>query len=413
MDIAAGNTRAKELRRDFPILDRVLKKGSKDVPLVYLDNAATTQKPRQVIQTITGYYETINSNIHRSIHTLGEEATAAYEHAREAVRRFVDARTTREVIFTRGTTESINLVARSLAGTFQAGDEILLSEMEHHANIVPWQILAQEKGLVLKFLPFDPEGNLQWEYLEALWSPKVRLAALTQMSNVLATVNDVKRLIAFAHERGVPVLVDGAQSVPHSPVSFKDLDADFLAFSGHKMCGPTGIGVLVAKERWLEEMPPFFGGGEMIRSVTLAGFEVNDLPWKFEAGTPNIEGAVALGAAVEYLEKVGMDFIHDWEQVLGRRALEGLDKIEGVRVFGRAKDRGGLVSFEMEGVHAHDLSAFLDTKGIAVRAGHHCAHPLARKLGVISTCRASFYFYNTLEEVDLFLEAMAQAKKVL
>ena len=411
--LEAFNQKAQEYRKDFPILSRVLKKGNKDVPLVYLDNAATTQKPRSVIQAISGYYENINSNIHRSIHTLGEESTAAYEGARESVKRFIGAKSAREIIFTKGTTESINLVARSLAGGFSPGDEILLTEMEHHANIVPWQILAQEKGLVLKFLPFDGNGEIEWQYLEALWSPKIRLAAMTQMSNVLGTVNNVKRLISYAHERSVPVLIDAAQSVPHMKVNVQDLDADFVAFSGHKMLGPTGIGVLYAKESFLRKMPPFQGGGEMIRSVTLAGFEANDLPFKFEAGTPNIEGAVALASSIEYLETVGLDWIHTWEQSLGQRTIEGLDKIPGVRVFGRGKERGGLVAFDLEGVHAHDLSAFLDTKGIAVRAGHHCAHPLARKLGVISTCRASFYLYNTIEEVDFFLAAMEEARRVL
>ena len=411
--LEAFNQKAQEYRKDFPILSRALKKGNKDVPLVYLDNAATTQKPRSVIQAITGYYENINSNIHRSIHTLGEESTAAYEGARESVKRFIGAKSAREIIFTKGTTESINLVARSLAGGFSPGDEILLTEMEHHANIVPWQILAQEKGLVLKFLPFDGNGEIEWQYLEALWSPKIRLAAMTQMSNVLGTVNNVKRLISYAHERSVPVLIDAAQSVPHMKVNVQDLDADFVAFSGHKMLGPTGIGVLYAKESFLRKMPPFQGGGEMIRSVTLAGFEANDLPFKFEAGTPNIEGAVALASSIEYLETVGLDWIHTWEQSLGQRTIEGLDKIPGVRVFGRGKERGGLVAFDLEGVHAHDLSAFLDTKGIAVRAGHHCAHPLARKLGVISTCRASFYLYNTIEEVDFFLAAMEEARRVL
>ncbi|OHD12934.1 MAG: hypothetical protein A2Z96_00725, partial [Spirochaetes bacterium GWB1_48_6] len=343
----------------------------------------------------------------------GEESTAAYEGARESVKRFIGAKSAREIIFTKGTTESINLVARSLAGGFSPGDEILLTEMEHHANIVPWQILAQEKGLVLKFLPFDGNGEIEWQYLEALWSPKIRLAAMTQMSNVLGTVNNVKRLISYAHERSVPVLIDAAQSVPHMKVNVQDLDADFVAFSGHKMLGPTGIGVLYAKESFLRKMPPFQGGGEMIRSVTLAGFEANDLPFKFEAGTPNIEGAVALASSIEYLETVGLDWIHTWEQSLGQRTIEGLDKIPGVRVFGRGKERGGLVAFDLEGVHAHDLSAFLDTKGIAVRAGHHCAHPLARKLGVISTCRASFYLYNTIEEVDFFLAAMEEARRVL
>ncbi|NNM67214.1 MAG: cysteine desulfurase [Spirochaetales bacterium] len=401
------------LRQDFPILNRELAGVGTPRRLVYLDNAATTQKPRSVLDAITAYYETSNANVHRAIHTLGEEATRLYELAREKTRAFLNAEFSEEIIFTRGTTESINLVASSFCSLLNPGDEILLTEMEHHSNLVPWQMAAQRHGLVLKFIPFDPDGVLEFGKLPQLWTSRVRLLALTHTSNVLGTVNPVADFVRFAHERGVPVLVDGAQAAPHRPVDVQALDVDFYAFSSHKMLGPTGLGVLYGKKDWLEKLPPFAGGGEMIRSVTLEGFEPNVLPYKFEAGTPNIEGAVGFAAALDYLGTVGLDWIHGWEQKLTSYALEQIKRVPGLTVYGKAPDRAGVVAFSLEGVHAHDLSAYLDQSGVAVRAGHHCAHPLARKLGVISTARASFYLYNTFEEIDRWIQALEAGAKIL
>lgn len=403
----------REIRKDFPILNRPLSFGGPPRPLIYLDNAATTQKPQSVLDALTGYYENANSNVHRAIHSLGEESTRVFESARARVKDFIGASSVSEIVFTRGTTESINLVARSFTETLAAGDEIILTEMEHHSNLVPWQMAAERRNLVLKYLPFDPAGELEIDKLAGLWTDRTRLLAVTHMSNVLGTINPVKQLSAFAHARGVPILVDGAQSVPHMSVDVQDLDVDFLAFSSHKMCGPTGFGVLYGKERWLEALPPFLGGGEMIRSVTLEGFTTNVLPYKFEAGTPHMEGAAGLHAAIDYLDGLGLDWIHEYESILTRHTLDALSRIEGVTVFGQARNRGGIVAFTLDGVHSHDLSAFLDGFGVAVRAGHHCAHPLAKKLGVVSTARASFYFYNTLDEIDFFCESLEKAKKVL
>jgi cysteine desulfurase/selenocysteine lyase len=405
--------KVQRLRLDFPILNRELVWGGPSRRLVYLDNAATTQKPRSVLDAITAYYETSNANVHRAIHSLGEEATRLYEMAREKTRAFLNAKFSEEIIFTRGTTESINLVATSFCSLLKPGDEILLTEMEHHSNLVPWQMAAQRHGLVLKFLPFDAEGVLQIDSLPQIWTSRVRLLAFTHTSNVLGTVNPVAELVRFAHERGVPVLVDGAQAAPHRPVDVQALGVDFYAFSSHKMLGPTGLGVLYGKKDWLEKLPPFAGGGEMIRSVTLEGFETNELPYKFEAGTPHIEGAVGFSAALDYLGAVGLDWIHEWEKKLTNYALEQIQRVPGVTVYGQAPDRAGVIAFLLEGVHAHDLSAFLDKRGVAVRAGHHCAHPLARKLGVISTARASFYLYNTFEEIDLWIQALEEGAKIL
>ena len=413
MNSAPDDRKAQQLRKDFPILERPLTFGGKSRKLIYLDNAATTQKPVAVLDALRDYYETSNANVHRAIHGLGEEATRLYEAARERTVRFIHARSSEEIVFTRGTTESINLVASSFTQNLKQGDEILLTEMEHHANLVPWQMAAQQRGLVLKFIPFDAQGELELSRLPALWSSRIKLVAVTHVSNVLGTINPVAEIIQFAHERGVPVLVDGAQAAPHLPLDMQALDADFYAFSGHKMLGPTGIGVLYGKRERLEALPPFAGGGEMIRSVTLEGFEPNVLPYKFEAGTPNMEGAVGLAAAMNYLEAADLTWVHEYEQALTQYALAQVVKVPGLTVFGHAKNRGGVIAFTLEGVHSHDLAAFLDQKGIAVRAGHHCAHPLARKLGVVSTARASFYLYNTVEEVDLWIQALHDAARLL
>ncbi len=394
-----------EIRKDFPIFAAP---GSGDY--IYLDNAATTQKPLAVLEAVSGYYTNYNANVYRAIHRWGEESTRQYEDARSKVARFINARENREIIFTSGTTDSINLAASSFCRAFTSpGDEIILSEMDHHSNIVPWQIASEQYGLTLKYIPVLPDGTLDTETLETLWSDKTRIVAVTHMSNVLGTVNDVKALIEEAHKRDIPVLLDGAQSVPHMSVDVQDLDCDFLAFSGHKMCGPTGIGVLYGKASYLEKLPPWKGGGEMIRSVYHDHSEWNTLPHKFEAGTPNISGAIGLGAAVDYLSALGMERIHSMESSLTKRLLKGLEQIQGVKVFGKAPVRGGIAAFMKEGVHAHDLTQYLDSRGVAVRAGHHCAHILAKKMNALSTARASLYFYNTSEEVDRFLTILDSA----
>ncbi len=397
-----------KFRQDFPILDQRLGP-SRDRKLVYLDNAATTQKPLSVIEAITHYYRESNSNVHRGIHTLGERATALYEDARNKVRSFIMARHSHEIIFTRGTTESINLVASSLTRLFQPGDEIVLTEMEHHSNMVPWFLAAERQNLVIRIWHVEDDGQLDIGKLNDLLGPKTRLLALTWMSNVLGTINPIKKITQIAHDKGVTVLVDGAQGVPHLPTDVQDLDVDFLAFSGHKMCGPMGIGVLYGKEDLLDRMPPYQGGGEMIRTVRLDGFEPNVLPYKFEAGTPNVEGAVGLGVAVDYLRSIGLENIHAHDELLVQKTLEGLKALPSVRVLGPKSGRGGLAAFSAGSLHAHDVAAYLDRFGVAVRAGHHCAHPLAKRFGVVSTVRASYYFYNTLEEVDQFLETLGRA----
>jgi cysteine desulfurase/selenocysteine lyase len=410
-ELLAAQDRVNRLRADFPILNRPLTFGGKPRTLIYLDNAATAQKPRSVLDAMTGYYENANANVHRAIHSLGEEATRVYEGGRDRVKAFLNAAHREEIVFTKGTTEAINLVAQSFARLLAEGDEIILTEMEHHANLVPWQMVADQYKLKLKFVPISDEGVLFTDRLESLWSDKVKLVAVSAMSNVLGTINPVKAIVAFAHQRGVPVLVDGAQSVPHQKVDVQDLGCDFLAFSSHKMCGPTGFGVLYGKKEWLEKLPPYQGGGDMIRSVWLETFDTNTLPYKFEAGTPHMEGAAGLAAAIDYLEGVGLDWIHRYEELLLAYTMEKLVKVPGVHVYGTAPGKGGIIAFLLNGVHAHDLSAFLDQRGIAVRAGHHCAHPLARRLGVVSTARASFYFYNTMQEADAFVAAVQEASE--
>lgn len=399
-------------RADFPILAQASPGGQ---PLAYLDNAATTQRPRQVIQSLVDVYERHYANVHRGIHYLSDQTTDLYEQAREKVRRLIGAERSEEVIFTHGATEGINLVARSWGDAFlEPGDEILLTELEHHANLVPWQQAAARTGALLRYLPITDDGLLDLAQLDRLLSKRTRLVAVAAVSNVLGTINPVEEIARRANSVGAAVLVDAAQSVPHLPLDVATLGADFVAFSGHKMLGPTGVGVLWGRAELLDAMPPFLGGGSMIRRVTTTGFEPADLPAKFEAGTPPIVSAIGLGAAIDYLEQVGMSAIHEHERLLTERAHEVLATVGGVKIFGPEPSRkAGIVSFTMEGVHAHDIAQLLDRKGIAVRAGHHCAMPLHKKLGANATARASFYLYNTLEEVDQLAEGLIAARKTL
>ncbi len=396
---------------DFPILktDAYL-----DVPLVYLDSAATSQKPVAVIKAMDDYYRTYNANVHRGIHRLSEDATAGYEGAREVIGRFVNAPDPATIIFVRNTTEAINLVAQSWGRTnLKPGDEILLTEMEHHSNIVPWQLLAQEKGSVIRYIPFDERGLLDLRNLSSLLTERTKIVAFSAMSNVFGTINPTKELVAAAHAMGAIALVDAAQSVPHLAVDVQDLDCDFLAFSGHKMCGPTGIGILYGKRALLEEMPPFLGGGDMILRVSLEGSSWNELPWKFEAGTPSIAEAIGLGAAVNYLDDVGMDNIHAHEQFITDYALEALSEINGLKVLGPpVSQRGGVAAFTLEGIHPHDISQVLDQDGIAIRAGHHCAMPLHTKLNLPASARASFYLYTRPDDIDQLVASLHRVRKV-
>ena len=406
---------AVSVRDDFPILARNLPVpgGRGEVrPLVYLDNAATSQKPRCVIDAITRYYERSNANVHRGLHRLWEEATEAYESSRAAVARYINARTTREIIFTRGATEALNLVAAAWGRhSLRPGDEILLTEMEHHSNLIPWQLVAEASGASLRFIPFDEHGLLELDELDRLLTDRTKLVGVTHMSNVFGTINPVRRIVEAARERGAVVLVDAAQSVPHMPVDVTELDCDFLAFSGHKMCGPTGVGVLYGKEHLLEAMPPYQGGGEMISSVWLDRATWNELPYKFEAGTPNIAGAVGLHAAIDYLSALGMEAIRTYEEELTRHALERLGGVPEIHIYGEAPERGGVIAFNLGDLHPHDVAQFLDHEGIAIRAGHHCAYPIMRKLGVAATARASLYFYNTADDVDRLVDALDKTKE--
>ena len=397
------------LRSEFPILAREVAPG---VPLVYLDSAATSQKPRPVIDAMSRFYEFTNANIHRGVHRLAEEATAAFEEGRAAVARFVHAPSPRTIVFTRNATEAINLVARSWGlSTLRRGDVVLLTEMEHHSNLVPWQMLAAERELRLEFIPVTPEGRLDLSVLPTLLELQPRLVALTQMSNMLGTINPVADITRRAHQAGALVLVDAAQSVPHLPVDVQALDVDFLVFSAHKMCGPTGVGVLYAREALLEAMPPFLGGGDMIKRVELRSFGANDVPYKFEAGTPPIAEGIGLRAAVDFLERVGPPAIHAHEQTLVAYAIERLEEVPGVRVYGPpAEERGGVAAFTLEGIHPHDVAQLLDADGIAVRAGHHCAMPIHQKFGIPASTRASFYLYNTLGEIDKLVESLYRVK---
>jgi len=394
----------KQIKSDFPILAREIRNG---IPLVYLDSAATSQKPQQVIDAMNNYYQFSNANIHRGVHTLAEEATGLYEGARKKVANFINAKSEKEIIYTRNTTESINLVAQTWGKkNLGEGDVIVLTEMEHHSNLVPWQMVAAEKNLRLEFISVLDDGLLDLQSYMELLGKSPKLVSFTHMSNVLGTINPVKEMINLAHQAGALTLVDGAQSVPHFSVDVRDLDADFYAFSAHKMLGPTGFGILYGKEKLLEAMPPFMGGGDMIKKVLLRSFKSNDLPHKFEAGTPAIAEAVGMGAAVDYLQAIGMDNIAVHEQELTNYAFLKLSEIENLKIFGNYNNRGGVIAFELGIIHPHDVAQILDRHGIAIRAGHHCAMPLHEKFGIPATSRASFYLYNSSEDVDRLIEGI-------
>ncbi|MGN0036091.1 MAG: cysteine desulfurase [Bacteroidaceae bacterium] len=398
-----------KIREDFPILQRQVY----GKPLVYLDNGATTQKPRCVVDAITDEYYSVNANVHRGVHFLSQQATELHEASRETVRRFINARSSSEIIFTRGTTESINLLAASFGEAFlHEGDEVMVSVMEHHSDIVPWQLLAARKGIAIKVIPMNDRGELLVDEYRDLFSERTRLVAVAHVSNVLGTVNPVKELIAIAHAHDVPVLVDAAQSVPHMKVDVQDLDADFLAFSGHKMYGPTGVGVLYGKEEWLDRLPPYQGGGEMIQTVTFEKTVFNELPFKFEAGTPDYIGTTALARAIDYVDAIGMDCIRAHEQRLTAYAMQQLKEIPGMRLLGEAREKDAVVSFLVGDIHHFDMGTLLDRLGIAVRTGHHCAQPLMQRLGVEGTVRASFALYNTLEEVDSLVAGIRRIQQM-
>lgn len=397
-----------KIRADFPILSETVY----GKPLVYFDNAATTQKPRSVVQKIEeGYYKR-NANIHRGVHFLSQEATEAHEAAREEVRAFINAKSANEIVFTRGTTEAINLVASSFGELLQAGDEIIITQMEHHSNIVPWQLLRARRGVVLKVIPFNEKGELKLDELENLISSKTKLIACTHVANSLGTINPIKEIIKQAHAHTIPVLVDGAQSVPHIKVDVLDLDADFFVFSGHKIYAPTGIGVLYGKEAWLEKIPPYQGGGEMIDKVTFDQTTFAALPFKFEAGTPDFIGSTALAEALRYVNTIGIETIAAYEHDLLLYATEQLSRFDNIRFIGEANHKSGLISFLIGTIHPYDLGTVLDKLGIAVRTGHHCAQPVMQAFGVEGTVRASFAFYNTKEEIDIFIAAIERAKKM-
>jgi len=406
---AAPALPVEKLRADFPILDaRVHGR-----PLVYLDNAATTQKPRIVIDTVRRYYEEINANIHRGIHALSELATQEYEQAREKVRRFLNARSTREIIFTRGTTESINLVASSFGGSrLKHGDEILISGMEHHSNIVPWQLIAEQTGAVLKVVPIDDRGELIMEEFHRLLSSRTTIVAVAHVSNALGTVNPVEEIIRAAHAAGAVVLLDGAQAAAHMPVDVQALNCDFYAFSGHKLYAPTGIGVLYGREALLEAMPPYQGGGDMIKAVSFEKTIYNDLPYKFEAGTPNIAGTIGLGAAIDYVQAVGLPAMGAHELELLAHATARALAVPGLRIIGTARNKASVLSFVLDGIHPHDIGTILDHEGVAIRTGHHCAMPVMTRYGLPATARASFAFYNTRAEVDALIAAIETVREV-
>lgn len=393
------------IRNDFPILQREVY----GKPLVYLDNAATTQKPRCVVDRITEEYYSVNANIHRGVHFLSQQATEAHEAARETVRAFLNARSSAEILFTRGTTEAINLVASSFSRAFvKPGDEVIVSVMEHHANIVPWQL----NGLKIKVIPFNECGELDLEAFSRLFSDRTKLVAVTQMSNVLGVINPMEEIVRIAHQHGIPVLIDGAQAVAHQPIDVQALDADFYAFSGHKVYGPTGIGILYGKAEWLDRLPPYQGGGEMIQNVTFEHTTFNELPYKFEAGTPDYIGSTALAEALRYIQTIGLTEIAAHEYELLRYATDRLDEIEGMRIFGRTEHKNSVVSFLVGNIHHYDMGMLLDRLGIAVRTGHHCAQPLMHALGIEGTVRASFALYNTKEEVDVLVEGIQRIRKM-
>ncbi len=398
------------IRHDFPVLDnKVYEK-----LLVYLDNAATTQKSRDVINRVSDYYRNENANIHRGVHYLSQQATEAFENARKTVKEWINAEETREIIFTKGATEAVNLIAHSFARpNLEAGDEVIISEMEHHSNLVPWQVVCEEKGAVLKVIPFSDDGELDLAEYKKFLSKKTKLVAITHVSNVLGTINPVKHMIDIAHKQGVPVLVDGAQAIPHSEVDVQELGCDFYCFSGHKVYGPMGIGVLYGKSGLLEKMPPYQTGGEMVEEVTIEKTTYNELPYKFEAGTPNVAGVVGLEAALKYIEKVELKDIENHEQELLDYATIELLKIEGLTIYGTSDHKCSVVSFNMEGIHPYDAGIIIDQMGVAVRTGHHCAQPIMDRYGVPGMIRASFGLYNTLQEVDRLVEAVKQARKML
>ena len=398
-----------KIREDFPILDREVY----GKPLIYLDNGATTQKPRCVVEAITDEYYSVNANVHRGVHFLSQQATELHEASRETVRRFINARSSNEIVFTRGTTESINLLASSFADSqMKEGDEVIVSVMEHHSNIVPWQLQAARKGIVLKVIPMNDRGELLLDEYEKLFSERTKLVSFAHVSNVLGTVNPAKEMIATAHAHGVPVLIDGAQSVPHMKVDVQDLDADFFAFSGHKIYGPTGVGVLYGKEEWLDKLPPYQGGGEMIQSVSFEKTTFNELPFKFEAGTPDYIGTTALAKALDYVSAIGMENIAAHEHELTRYAMQRLKEIDGMRIFGEAGNKSGVISFLVGNIHHLDMGTLLDRLGIAVRTGHHCAQPLMIRMGIEGTVRASFGLYNTKEEIDMLAAGIERVSRM-
>ena len=398
-----------KIREDFPILDREVY----GKPLIYLDNGATTQKPRQVVEAITDEYYSVNANVHRGVHFLSQQATELHEASRETVRRFINARSSNEIVFTRGTTESINLLASSFADSqMKEGDEVIVSVMEHHSNIVPWQLQAARKGIVLKVIPMNDRGELLLDEYEKLFSERTKLVSFAHVSNVLGTVNPAKEMIATAHAHGVPVLIDGAQSVPHMKVDVQDLDADFFAFSGHKIYGPTGVGVLYGKEEWLGKLPPYQEGGEMIQSVSFEKTTFNELPFKFEAGTPDYIGTTALAKALDYVSAIGMENIAAHEHELTLYAMQRLKEINGMRIFGEAEHKSSVISFLVGNIHHLDMGTLLDRLGIAVRTGHHCAQPLMIRMGIEGTVRASFGLYNTKEEIDMLAAGIERVSRM-
>lgn len=398
-----------KIREDFPILSRTVY----GKPLIYLDNGATTQKPRCVVEAITDEYYSVNANVHRGVHFLSQQATNLHEASRETVRKFINARSTSEIVFTRGTTESINLVAATFADSqMKEGDEVIVSVMEHHSNIVSWQLQAARKGIVLKVIPMNDRGELLVDEYEKLFSPRTRIVAVAHVSNVLGTVNPVKKLVEIAHAHNVPILIDGAQSIPHMKVDVQELDADFYVFSGHKVYGPTGVGVLYGKEVWLDKLPPYQGGGEMIQNVSFEKTTFNVLPFKFEAGTPDYIGTTALAKALDYVSAIGMDNIAAYEHELTVYAMQRLKEIPGMRIFGEAEQKGGVISFLVGNIHHFDMGTLLDRLGIAVRTGHHCAEPLMHRMGIEGTVRASFGLYNTKDEIDSLVAGIERVSRM-
>ena len=398
-----------KIREDFPILSRTVY----DKPLIYLDNGATTQKPRCVVDAMVDEYYSVNANVHRGVHFLSQQATNLHEASRETVRRFINARSTSEIVFTRGTTESINLVAATFADSqMKEGDEVIVSVMEHHSNIVSWQLQAARKGIVLKVIPMNDKGELLLDEYEKLFSPRTRLVSVTHVSNVLGTINPVKKMIEMAHAHNVPILIDGAQGIPHMKVDVQDLDADFYVFSGHKEYGPTGVGVLHGKEAWLDKLPPYQGGGEMIQNVSFEKTTFNELPFKFEAGTPDYIGTTALAKALDYVSAIGMENIAAHEHELTVYAMQWLNEIPEMRIFGEAEHKGGVISFLVGNIHHFDMGTLLDRRGIAVRTGHHCAEPLMHRLGIEGTVRASFGLYTTKEEIDTLVAGVSRVSRM-